>query len=91
LLSIPTGDSYTALNWTPQRKKEKTFDALLRQLQVLSRQRPVLVIYEDVHWIDPSSRDLLDMTIERVARVMIDGIRPIGRSSRRAATKERSR
>jgi predicted ATPase len=67
LLSIRTNDSYVALNWSPQRKKEKTFELLLRQLQMLSRQRPVFVVYEDVHWIDPSTRELLDMTVERVA------------------------
>jgi class 3 adenylate cyclase/predicted ATPase len=67
LLSIATGNDYSALNWSPQRKKEKTFDLLLRQLQTLSRQRPAFVVYEDVHWIDPSSRELLDVTVERVA------------------------
>jgi class 3 adenylate cyclase len=67
LLSIRTNDSYVALNWSPQRKKEKTFELLLRHLQMLSRQRPVFVVYEDVHWIDPSTRELLDMTVERVA------------------------
>jgi predicted ATPase len=56
---------------SPQRKKEKTFDALLRQLEMLSRQRPVLLLYEDVHWIDPSSRELLDMTVERVASLPV--------------------
>jgi class 3 adenylate cyclase/predicted ATPase len=71
LLSIPTGDHYTPLNWSPQRKKEKTFEALLWQLEMLSRQRPVLVIYEDVHWLDPSSRELLDMTVERVASLPV--------------------
>jgi class 3 adenylate cyclase len=71
LLSIPTGDRYAPLNWSPQRKKEKTFDALLWQLQILSQQRPLLVVYEDVHWIDPSSHELLDMTVERVARLPV--------------------
>jgi class 3 adenylate cyclase/predicted ATPase len=71
LLSIPTGDSYAALNWSPQRKKEKTFDVVLRRLQILSRRRPVLVVYEDIHWIDPSSRELLDMTVERVASLPV--------------------
>ncbi len=66
LLSIPTGERYAPLNVSPQRKKEKTFEALLHQLEMLSRQRPVLVVYEDVHWIDPSSRELLDITVERV-------------------------
>ena len=71
LLSIPIGNRYSALNWSPQRKKEKTFEALLRQLDIAARQQPVLVIYEDVHWIDPSSRELLDMTVDRVARLPV--------------------
>jgi class 3 adenylate cyclase len=71
LLSIPTGDRYAPFNVSPQRKKEKTFEALLRQLEMLSRQRPVLLLYEDVHWIDPSSRELLDMTVERVASLPV--------------------
>jgi class 3 adenylate cyclase len=71
LLSIPTGDRYAQLNVSPQRKKEKVFEALLRQLEMLARQRPVLVVYEDVHWIDASSREPLDMTVERVASLPV--------------------
>jgi class 3 adenylate cyclase len=71
LLSIPTADRFAQLSWSPQRKKEKTFEALLRQVELLSRQRPVLAVYEDVHWIDPSSRELLDMAVERVARLRV--------------------
>jgi predicted ATPase len=71
LLSIPTGDRYRPLNLTPQSKKQKTVVALLRQLQMLSRQRPVLLVYEDAHWIDPSSRELLDVTVERVANLPV--------------------
>jgi class 3 adenylate cyclase/predicted ATPase len=71
LLSIPANNGYAPLNWSPQQKKEKTFEALLGQLEVLSRQRPVLMVYEDVHWIDPSSRELLDLTVERVASLPV--------------------
>jgi class 3 adenylate cyclase len=67
LLSIPTGDRWPPFDWSPQRKKEKTFEALLRRLEMLSRRCPVLAVWEDVHWIDPSSRELLDLTVERVA------------------------
>ena len=56
---------------TPQRKKEKTFAALLRQLEALARQKPVLMVFEDLHWIDPSSRELLDRTIERIASLPV--------------------
>ena len=71
LLSIATGNDYSALNWSPQRKKEKTFDLLLRQLQTLSRQRPAFVVYEDVHWIDPTTHELLDAVIEPIGRARI--------------------
>jgi class 3 adenylate cyclase len=67
LLSIPIADRYAPLNLSPQSKKKKVYEALLRQLAHLSRQKPVLMLYEDVHWIDPSSRELLEMTIERAA------------------------
>jgi len=67
LLSIPRDNRHTSLDWSPQQKKEKTLAALIRQLTLLSRQRPVLVVFEDVHWIDPSSRELLDMMVENVA------------------------
>jgi class 3 adenylate cyclase/tetratricopeptide (TPR) repeat protein len=69
LMSIPTGDRYPAVNPTPQRIKEKILGFLLGRLETLARERLLLVLYEDVHWIDPSSRELLDMMIERVARL----------------------
>ncbi len=67
LHALPSADIAPLLDVTPQRKKEKTFEALLRQVEGLSRQRPVLMIFDDIHWIDPSSRELLDRVIERVA------------------------
>jgi predicted ATPase len=71
LLSIPTDGRHPAPNLTPQRKKEKTFDALLRQLAMLARPQPVLMTFEDVHWIDPTSRELLDLVVERAARTAV--------------------
>ncbi|MBZ9670924.1 AAA family ATPase [Mesorhizobium sp. ES1-3] len=71
LLSLPTEGRFPPLQLTPQRKKEKTFDALVRQLEDLARQGPVLMLFEDVHWIDPSSRELLDLVIERVPRLPV--------------------
>ena len=67
LLSLPSVDLSPPLDLTPQRKKDKTFEALLRQVEGLSRQQPVLMIFDDLHWIDPSSRELLDRVTERVA------------------------
>jgi class 3 adenylate cyclase/tetratricopeptide (TPR) repeat protein len=67
LHSLPSVNLAPPLDVTPQRKKEKTFEALLRQVEGLSRQQPLLVAFDDLHWIDPSSRELLDRVIEQVA------------------------
>ena len=66
LLSLPTGATLSEMNLPPQRKKERTLEALLGLLEDLSRKRPALMVFEDVHWIDPTSRELLDLTIERI-------------------------
>ena len=45
--------------------------ALLRQLQALARRQPVLMIFEDLHWIDPTSREVLDLTVEKIAALPV--------------------
>ena len=67
LLSLPS--SAAELNLSPQRKREKLFEAVLSQLEAEARHRPVLIVFEDVHWIDPTSRELLDLTVDRVRRL----------------------
>jgi predicted ATPase len=65
LLSIPPiAGRYAPLTLTPQQKKVRTLDALLRQLQDLARHQPVLTVFEDAHWIDPTSRELLDLIFD---------------------------
>jgi len=71
LLSIPISGDQALLHLTPQRRREKTFEALLRQLDCLARRQVMLIVYEDAHWIDPTSRDLLDLTIERARRLPV--------------------
>ncbi len=71
LLSLPLDDRYPPSPLTPQGKRERTFEVLLRQLEQLSAVGPVLMVFEDVHWIDPSSRELLDLVVERVARLPV--------------------
>ena len=69
LLSLP--NVAADLNMSPQRKRETLFEALLRQLDALARRRPVLMVFEDAHWIDPTSRELLDLAIARAARLPV--------------------
>jgi predicted ATPase len=64
LLSLP--NTAAELSLSPQRKREMLFEALLHQLKALSPGRPVLMVFEDAHWIDPTSRELLDLILERV-------------------------
>jgi class 3 adenylate cyclase/predicted ATPase len=71
LLSLPSEQRYPPLGLSPERKKEKTFAALLRQLEALAHEKPVLNVFEDLHWIDPSSRELLDRIIERAASLPV--------------------
>ena len=56
---------------TPERQKEQTLEALLSRMEGLSRQRPVLLIFEDIHWADPTSLELLELTIERVQSIPV--------------------
>jgi class 3 adenylate cyclase/predicted ATPase len=66
LLSIPTGDRYAALDLSPQQQKDATVAALVNHLLAQAREQPLLVDFEDAHWIDPSSRDVLDLLVEKV-------------------------
>ena len=69
LLSIPTGDRYSSISLTPQRQKQQTLEVLVEQVAGLAAQRPVLLVYEDAHWIDASTIELLGFIIERVQRL----------------------
>jgi predicted ATPase len=66
LLSLPASERHPLPNLSPQRKKERTLEALIRLLEAKVREQPVVMIFEDAHWIDPTSRELLDLTVERV-------------------------
>jgi class 3 adenylate cyclase/predicted ATPase len=71
LLSLQASERHPMPNLSPQRKKESILEALIRQLEALARRQPVVVIFEDTHWIDPTSRELLDLTIERVRNLSV--------------------
>src|SRR5438105_1205382 len=66
LLSLPASERHPLPNLSSQRKKERTLEALIHQLASLARHQPVVMVFEDAHWIDPTSRELLDLTVERV-------------------------
>jgi tetratricopeptide (TPR) repeat protein len=63
LLSVPVDDRYPTLDFNPQRKKEKLFEALLRVLKGRASRQPLLMLFEDAHWADASSLELLDKAV----------------------------
>jgi predicted ATPase len=66
LLALPTDARYPPLTLDPQRKRQLTLATLVDRLEELAKQRPVLIVFEDAHWMDPTSRELLEMIVERV-------------------------
>jgi len=67
LLSSPV-DRYPPLNLSPQKQKEKTLDALSAQIEALSAKRPVLMLLEDAHWVDPTSQEAFELTVSRLTQ-----------------------
>jgi class 3 adenylate cyclase/predicted ATPase len=66
LLSIPAGERYPPLALSAAQQRRLTLAALLDQLEALARQKPVLLLFEDAHWADATSLEVLDLTVERV-------------------------
>jgi len=71
LLSLSAPERHPLPNLSPQRKKERSMEALLRQIEGLARQKPLLIVFEDAHWIDPTSRELLDLAVERIRNLPV--------------------
>jgi class 3 adenylate cyclase/tetratricopeptide (TPR) repeat protein len=67
MLSIPLCGRYPSLDLSPQRQREKTFDMLTRRLADLARKRPVLAVIEDAHWADPTTLQMIEAGIDRLA------------------------
>ena len=66
MLLLPNDGRYPALNMDPQQRRQKTLEALTAQVEALSRQKPVLMIFEDAHWTDPTSLETFGRVVDRV-------------------------
>jgi class 3 adenylate cyclase len=71
LLSIPLNGRYPALGLSPVLQRRQTLSALLDQMEALARQKPLLMLFEDAHWADATSLELLNLAIERVKRLPV--------------------
>ena len=66
MLSVPNDGRYPTLELVPQQRRQKTLEALTAQLEALAQAKPVLMIFEDVHWCDPTSLEVLGRTVDRL-------------------------
>jgi class 3 adenylate cyclase/tetratricopeptide (TPR) repeat protein len=66
MLSLPNDGRYPALALSPVRRRQRTLDVLIARIEALARQNPVLMIFEDAHWSDPTSLELFGRVVNRI-------------------------
>jgi class 3 adenylate cyclase/predicted ATPase/ABC-type transport system involved in cytochrome c biogenesis ATPase subunit len=71
LLSLPLGERYPPLALSPTQQRRRTLAALLDQFEGLARRQPILLLFEDAHWADATSLELLDLTVERMRQLPV--------------------
>src|SRR5262252_3544898 len=71
MLSLPNDGRYPALELTPQRRRQKTLELLTAQIGTLSRQKPVLMIFEDAQWADPTSLEAFGRVVDRIRTLKV--------------------
>jgi predicted ATPase len=71
MLSLPTDGRYPALDLAPQERRQRTLAALVRQLEALTRSNPVLMIFEDAHWTDPTSLELFSRLVDQIRTLRV--------------------
>ena len=71
LLSIPFGERYSPLSLSPVQQRRQSLAALLDQLEWLARRQPVLLLFEDAHWADATSLELLDLMVDRLRHLPV--------------------
>ena len=71
MLSLPNDGRYPALDLAPEQRRQETMKALIAQTETLARQNPVLMIFEDAHWTDPTSLELFGRAVDRIATLRV--------------------
>ena len=69
MLSLPNDGRYPTLELAPQQRRQRTLEALRSQIEALAERSPVLMVFEDVHWADPTSLELFELIVERASSV----------------------
>ena len=71
MLSLPNDERYPALALDPQQRRQRTLEALGSQMKAMSRAQPVLMIFEDAHWADPTSLEVFGRAVDQIARLRV--------------------
>ena len=71
MLSLPNDGRYPALDLAPEQRRQKTLEALVSQTEALARQNPVLMIFEDAHWTDPTSLEVFGRVVDRIRTLRV--------------------
>jgi predicted ATPase len=71
MLSLPNDGRYPTIELTPEQRRKRTLEALVSQLGALTQKSPVLMIFEDVHWTDPTSLEVFGLIIDRVRSIRV--------------------
>ena len=71
MLSLPKDGRYPVLDLAPQQRRQRTLEALILQIKVLTRSSPVLMIFEDAHWADPTTLETLGRAVDRIAKLRV--------------------
>jgi predicted ATPase/tRNA A37 threonylcarbamoyladenosine biosynthesis protein TsaE len=66
MLSLPNDGRYPAIDLAPEQRRQRTLEALTTQVAKLASQRPVLMIFEDAHWTDPTSLEAFGRTVDQI-------------------------
>jgi class 3 adenylate cyclase/predicted ATPase len=71
MLSLPNDGRYPALALSPEQRRQRTLEALTAQVAGLASQQPVLMIFEDAHWTDPTSLEAFGRTVDRIKTLQV--------------------
>jgi class 3 adenylate cyclase/predicted ATPase len=71
MLSLANDGRYPTLDLTAEQRRQRTLDALVRQIEALAGSHPVLMIFEDAHWADPTSLEALGQAVDRIASLRV--------------------
>ena len=71
MLSLPNDGRYPALDLPPPQRRQRTLEALIAQIEALTRSAPVLMIFEDAHWTDPTSLEVFGRAVNRIRTLRV--------------------